>query len=126
MNNTRLHKTGFTLIEVMVALAVVSIGLLALVKVSGQYASNTHNLKNLTIASWVAENIATEYQLKSEFPATGSRTGDSLMANHSWRWRVKITNTPDKNLRRLDIAVTQADGDLNNPLYNLVSFKARP
>ena len=117
---------GFTLLEVMVALAVVAISLFALIKVSEQYAGNAGYLKQKTLAQWIAENKATEYRLKKEFPALGRQQGDVTMVNQQWRWQVKVSNTDDKRLRRLDIEVVHETGDFDNPLASLIAFVGQP
>ncbi len=117
---------GFTLMEVLVALAVVAIGLGALIKISGQYASNAAYLQHKTLAQWIAENKATEYSLKGKFPAIGRKEGDITMASQEWRWRVKVSKTEDKRLRRLDIDVILEEGDFKAPLASLVAFIGQP
>ncbi len=117
---------GFTLLEVLVALAILAITLGALIKASGSYAGNAGYLKQKTLAQWIAQNKATEYQLANQFPPTGSREGDISYALQDWRWRVKVSTTDDRRLRRLDIDVILADGDFSQPVASLVAFVGQP
>ena len=127
MNKSRkLNCAGFTLLEVLVALAILAITLSALIKASGSYASNASYLKEKTLAHWIAENKAVEYQLNKTFPATGNREGDINYALQEWRWRVKVTNTDDRRLRRLDIDIILEDGDFKHPRASLVAFVGQP
>jgi len=120
------HQRGFTLLEVMVALAVLAITMGALIKVTDSYAFNAGYLQEKTLAQWVAENKAVEYQLMQEFPAVGSKSGETEMAKVDWQWRVKVSNTDDKRLRRLDISVALKQGDLDTPVTTLVAFVGEP
>lgn len=123
MNNShKQNATGFTLLEVLVALAILAITLGALIKASGSYASNAGYLKEKTLAQWIAQNKATEYQLDNKFPDTGSREGDVNYALQEWRWRVKVTNTDDRRLRRMDIDIILEGGDFKHPIASLVAF----
>ncbi len=131
MFNSRQHRThlqqaGFTLLEVLVALAILAIVMGALIKVTDSYAFNAGYLQEKTLAQWIAENKAIEYQLKQDFPAVGSKEGETEMAEVEWQWRVKVSNTDDKRLRRLDISVTLKDRDLDNPITTLVAFVGQP
>ncbi len=120
--NTR----GFTLIEVLVALAILAITLSALLKASGSYARNASYLKEKTLAQWIAQNKAAEYQLQKAFPRTGNREGDVNFALQEWRWRVKVSNTDDNRLRRMDIDIILDGGDFKNPIASLVAFVGQP
>ncbi len=122
----RSGQSGFTLIEVMIALVLVAIALISLVNTSGQSAYNAGYLKELTLAQWIAENKAVEYQLKNSFPARGRTEGDVSMAEQEWRWQVKVSDTKDRRLRRLDITVIRADGEFEKPLASLVAFVGQP
>ena len=127
MNNSRRQDAaGFTLLEVLVALAILAITLGALIKASGSYASNASYLKEKTLAQWIAQNKATEYQLDKTFPSTGNREGDVNYALQEWRWRVKVSNTDDSRLRRLDIDIILDGGDFKKPRASLVAFVGQP
>ena len=95
----RIHHHGFTLLEVLVAMAIVAITLAAMIKVSGEFGVNAAYLKEKTFAQWVAENKAEEYRLTGTMPAVGKQEGEAEMANRTWRWQVKVTNTEDTRLR---------------------------
>ena len=122
----RTRQSGFTLIEVMIALVLVAIALVSLVNASGQSAYNAGYLKELTLAQWIAENKAAEYLLKNSFPARGRTEGEVSMADQQWRWQVKVSDTRDRRLRRLDITVIREDGEFEKPLASLVSFVGQP
>ncbi|NNF96384.1 MAG: type II secretion system minor pseudopilin GspI [Halobacteria archaeon] len=126
IKNTNHRHQGFTLLEVLVALAVLAIVMGALIKVTDSYAFNAGYLQEKTLAQWIAENKAVEYQLMQEFPPVGSKEGETEMAKVDWQWRVKVSNTDDKRLRRLDISVALKQGDLDTPITTLVAFVGQP
>lgn len=125
-HRTHLPQAGFTLLEVLVALAILAIVMGALIKVTDSYAFNAGYLQEKTLAQWIAENKAIEYQLQQTFPPVGSKEGETEMAKVEWQWRVKVSNTDDKRLRRLDISVTLKDRDLDAPITTLVAFVGQP
>lgn len=61
-----------------------------------------------------------------DFPPVGNKSGETEMARVDWQWRVKVSNTDDKRLRRLDISVALKQGDLDNPVTTLVAFVGQP
>lgn len=116
-------QKAFTLLEVLVALAVLTMGLGTVIKVAGSQASQLAHLKNKTLALWVANNKANEIQL-GKWPKTGVSSGHEFMANQEWRWKLKVSNTPDKDLRRLDINVNKANEE-GEPVVRFISFAGK-
>lgn len=116
--------SGFTLLEVMVALAVLALGLGTVMKVTGNQPVQLAHLKNKTIAQWVASNKSNEVQL-STWPRVGSSNGREFMAGEEWFWKLTVSKTADKDIRRLDIEVNQADAE-GEPLVRFIAFKGKP
>jgi general secretion pathway protein I len=104
-----IHRRGFTLIEVLVALAIVALGLIGVFGQISQTASAATRLRDKTLASWVALNKLTELRLQGAFPRVGTSSGDDEMANTKWHWEMTVSETDGKILRRADIAVSFAD-----------------
>jgi len=120
------RQNGFTLVEILIALAVLAIVMSALLVSSSNYVSNATYLKQTTLAQWVAENVATEYQIKHTFPRIGSKQdGETEMADVKWRWRVQVKKlnipAPIPTVRQLEIRVILDDGDFDSPLALLTS-----
>ena len=118
----RCHN-GFTLLEVLVALAVLAIGLGAIIKVASQSTANITELRERTIASWVAANKINELLLAMDAPAVGNQKGMSEMAGQQWRWQVKVSDTPDRDMRRLDVSVSLAFRGQGAVLVELAAFR---
>ena len=117
------HQHAFTLLEVLVALAVLTLGLGTVIKVAGTQASQLAYLKDKTIALWVANNKINEVQL-DKWPSTGTSTGHEFMADQDWDWKLKVSNTQDKDLRRLDIEVNHANED-GEPVVRFIAFTGK-
>lgn len=122
MNDERPQRSqGFTLIEVMVALAIVAFGLIAVFGQLNQSAAAAMRLRDRSFAHWVAMNRIVELRLGGGFPAVGTRSDDVEMANQRWHYEVTISATEDDRLRRVDVTVSQADRQ-GRPLATAVGF----
>jgi general secretion pathway protein I len=108
MARPALHR-GFTLLEVLVALVIVALGLIAAFGQVNQTVTTATRLRDKTIAHWVAMNEMTRLRLLGEFPATGSRSDEVEMARSTWRYTVKVSKTEMADFRRVDINVSSAE-----------------
>ena len=111
---------GFTLLEVLVALAVVALALLALSRTAMLQVADFDALRERTLASWIAANVLTETRLASAMPATGRSDGRVEFAARAWHWTRDVRTTPDSQIRRIDIQVFE--GDAKNPSASLSGF----
>ena len=118
---------GFTLLEVMVALAVIAMALAAATSAVSGNIRNASGLQQRTYAHWVAMNQLAEMQLSKKWPATKTTKGSSLMAKQEWYWSTKVTKTPDgfDLIRRVDVMV-RLDEDDESPLVTLTGFVGQP
>ncbi|MEZ5462571.1 type II secretion system minor pseudopilin GspI [Dokdonella sp.] len=114
------RDSGFTLLEVLIALVVVSLALLALTRTAGGQVGSFDSLRERTLAGWVAANVLSETRLATPFPPTGVRDGRVRFANRDWRWRMEIKATDDRDMRRLDVLVYL--GDAREPSAGLSGF----
>ena len=67
---------GFTLVEVVVALAIVAIGMLAVFKTIGDTVNNVATLRDRSFAAWIADNRITELRLSGQMPSVDETAGD--------------------------------------------------
>lgn len=96
---------GFTLLEVLVAVAIVALGLSGvLATINGMVGSSAY-LRDKTLANWVAQNHITELRLQSDWPDLGKSTDDVEMAGQQWRVETEVVSTPVEKLRRLNVSV---------------------
>jgi general secretion pathway protein I len=98
---------GFTLVEVLVALAVVAIALAAGMRALAQSADGASSLKLRTLALWVAQNRLAQAQLVRPWPSRGTRTGDETQAGIRFVWRETVSDTPNPAFRRIEIVVAE-------------------
>ena len=108
------HCCGFTLIEVLVALAIIALSLGAIITSSGTQASQALYLKQKTIAHWVAMNEITQLQINKTFPDTGNSDGSTKMANSEWYWIRTTTKTEDENSRQVTFKIFSDKKHENN------------
>jgi general secretion pathway protein I len=99
------RRCGFTLLEVMIALLVITLGMGAVIVTTGESAWKSSHLRESTIASWVAYNEIALYRAKRTWSEATSRSGETEMANAQWKWEMKISGTDDPKLRRVDVEV---------------------
>jgi general secretion pathway protein I len=96
---------GFTLIEILVALAIVAVALSAGMRALAQSADGAGTLKARTLALWVAQNRLANAQLASAWPAAGTNEGDATQAGIRFAWRESVGGTPNPAFRKIEITV---------------------
>lgn len=118
------RNSGFTLLEVMVALAVLAIALAAVINKTIETGVNIGYLRDRTLAHWVAENRLAEMQAMAEW-REGRQTGKTEFAGRTWYWEVESLATPARRLRRVVIRVADNEGRAN-PISTLNGFLLDP
>lgn len=118
-------QSGLTLIEVMVAVAVLAFALSALVKMTGETVNTLSYLEKKTFAQWVASNQLNKIEATSAWPSAGAESGEEEMGGVSWFWQVTTSNTESKDLRRLHVEIKQDKSD-EDPIYTLTAFTHKP
>ena len=101
----RRRNSGFTLIEVLVALAVLAIALAAVMQTVTYSIDITANLRDHNVALWVAQNRLTQHQVTLSWPAPDTTEGSVEMAGRTWYWRELVSTTPEAQMRRIAIEV---------------------
>ena len=112
MTNRRSERSaGFTLVEVMVALAVAGLSLAAVAASIGQMVDAASVIQERTYASWIAQNKIAELRLINELPEVSTTSGEVDYAGLEWAWRATISETGVENLFRVDVDVSFAGSD---------------
>ena len=125
LHYSRAKQNGFTLIEVMLAVAVFAIAGVALLGAAQNNFDNLSRLEQKVVANWVASNQLTAGALDTTWPPKNNRKGQVEMAGSTWYWQQKVANTQDNNLRQVTIEVRKLQDD-EKPLTELVTYLARP
>ncbi|HEV7234141.1 MAG TPA: type II secretion system minor pseudopilin GspI [Sphingorhabdus sp.] len=99
------EQNGFTLLEMMVALAIFSLAALAMVRLQGYSVRSTANLGDSGMAWQVARNVAVEILSNPAPPTLGETGGEELNGGQNWRWTATASKTDDARLLMIDIAV---------------------
>jgi general secretion pathway protein I len=113
---------GFTLIEVLAALVIVSLGMLGVITAVGQTASNSTYLRDKTIAHWVAMNRLTQARLQPSAPKIDKSSDEVEMAGRKWRWTMIVEQTPVESVRRIDVSVRPLEADEKSSLASVTGF----
>ena len=106
----RMILRGFTLVEVLVGLAITAIALGAAMRASSSALQGSVNVENRTVARWVSKNELAKLQAQQALPPPGYASGDVLQANIHFHWDAKIETTPNPNFRRIVISTRRQDG----------------
>jgi general secretion pathway protein I len=115
-------QRGFTLIEVLAALVIVALGMIAAIQAVTQSARNGVYLRDKTLAHWIGMNELTERRLQPAPPDVAESTGRLEYAGQQWQWTLKVTQTQVASLRRMDIAVRRADAPEGSSLARVSGF----
>jgi general secretion pathway protein I len=104
-----IKQCGFTLIEVVVALAIVVVSFMALYGVILQLVGSTTLMHEKTLASWVAFDQITELRIKGKLSGDSKSNGITEMGGTSWLYSVEIRPTESESIRQIIVTVAPED-----------------
>jgi len=109
------RHSGFTLLEVLIAMVILSVSLLAAIKVVTEVTSSASYMQDKTIAQWVAMNKVAEMRLAKGLPGDGRSEGEEEMAGRIWKWRIVFKKTPYPAVREAEVEVRTATETKDDP-----------
>ena len=119
----RRRLRAFTLIEVLVALAVLAISLAAALRVGETGTSAFTAVRLRLLADWVASDCLAELRARREWPPVGVTEGNAQQAGIAFRWRQSVTETANPQFRRVAVTVRESTAGLtDSPLAEGVGF----
>lgn len=118
-------RMGFTLVEVLVALAIISIALLAALRAAGQGANDLGELRSRMLAGWVAENLLAEQRARGDWLPLGIQRGTGRQGGIEFAWRKEVIATPNSAFRRVDVFVFAVPEE-SRSLARLTGFLVQP
>jgi len=121
--SARARTAGFTLVEVLVAMTIAAIALMAAIRATGVLAVNGADLRARVLAQWSAENRLALVRVSQEWPQLGRRQYDCSQANVVLHCREDVIQTPNPLFRRVEVSVFAGEG--GHRLARLVGFSTR-
>jgi len=118
-------RRGFTLVEVLVALAIVAVALLAALRVAGMATGSLQELRGRQLAGWVADNRLAEHRARGAWLPIGEQAGHADQGGIGFSWREEVSATPNPAFRRVDIYV-QASASPDRRLAHVTGFVVNP
>lgn len=118
----RVDRAGFTLLEVLVALAIVAVTLAAGLRAAGALVDSAQRLADTSAAQWCADNQLTQIRLGRQFPGIGESSFECEQLGRRYLGTVRAQPTPNPNFRRVD---AQVRGENGAPLLTVSTVVGR-
>jgi general secretion pathway protein I len=118
-----MRARGFTLIEVLVSVAIVAVALAAGSRAASSVIDTSQRLSDITLAQWCADNELTELRLTATFPNVGTTPFTCTELGRDFQGTLKTRSTPNPAFRRVDTVVADESG---HALLTVSSVLSRP
>jgi general secretion pathway protein I len=125
-NKTNTKQIGFTLIEVMVAVAIFALAGGAIMKAVYEHLRSISTLEQITFATWVANNELSRSSLESriKWPLDKLKNGEEEMAGKTWYWTRSAEKTADATLYQVTVSVSLSE-DSDTSITSVTSFMSK-
>lgn len=121
------QSRGFTLIEVLVAVAILGFALSAMAATMVQMLNAANTMRDRTYASWIAHNKVTEMRLGNVLPEVGTTRGETTYAGVEWAWSAVVSETGVENLYRIDVSISfPGQEPLMRPVTGFIGEPVQP
>lgn len=120
------RQLGLTLIEVLIALAIISIAMTAVIKATSQNIHSTSYLQRKTIAMWVGSQVINEMRaglIKSERSSLNQKLTTTMLGNE-WYWQTEEEETPSPRIKKIKVKVYETEDEEAEakPIITLESY----
>ncbi|MEO0002397.1 MAG: hypothetical protein RLZZ22_89 [Pseudomonadota bacterium] len=109
MRNTRPQQRGFTLVEILVALAIVAVALSAGLQATGALTRMAERQPQQWLAQLCAENELVRLRLLRQLPPVGESSSSCEQAGQTLTVRLRVNPTPNPSFRRVETAIDNPD-----------------
>ena len=116
---------GFTLLEMLVALAIVAIGLTAALRATGVGTDAVGEYRDHLLALWLAQNVVAERSARGDWPSPDTNSSTEAYANRNFLVRQEIKSTPNPHFRRINVLVSSQE-EPGRTLQSSVAFLTQP
>lgn len=100
-----MRQSGFTLIEVLMALAIIALSVGTAMRATSAAVSNNGDVRDRMMARWVGKNELARLQMAPALPALGTLSGEAMQGNVGFAWNASINSTPNPSFRKVEIIV---------------------
>lgn len=107
----RRTQSGFTLLEILVALAILAISLAAVIRSTGVSIDHAEQMRVRLLADWVAQNRLALHAARGDWLPVGVQEGEEVQAGMRLRWKEEISSTPNPAFRRIEVSVSSAESE---------------
>lgn len=112
---------GFTLLETLVALAILAIALAAVMRATGAGTNHAETMRVRILADWIAQNRLAQHAAQGDFLPLGIQNGEETQAGIRLLWKEDVSATPNPSFRRIEVSIYAPD-DQEYVLRRLSSF----